>query len=227
MVRVLGIETSRQLCSAALFLDGTVHEDTRKMARAHNEHILGLIDGLVAAAGVTPQDLDGIAFGCGPGSFTGVRIAASVAQALALGAGASVAPVSSTQALAVAAIEQRAVEDGVVVSIRSRRDAFYLASFSIADGEPVVWRPDQLLTACPDWADFAQGWPLAGDTPPWLPADAPVLSEVTVGAGLIARLGARALAEGRGLDPELGLPAYVQGDSPWRPVGGEAAARLN
>lgn len=197
------------------------------MARAHNEHILGLIDGLVAAAGVVPQDLDGIAFGCGPGSFTGVRIAASVAQALALGSGASVAPVSSTRALAVAAIEQRAVEDGVVVSIRSRRDAFYLASFSIADGEPVVWRPDQLLTACPDWADFAQGWPLAGDPPPWLPADAPVLSEVTVGAGLIARLGARALAEGRGLDPELGLPAYVQGDSPWRPVGGEAAARLN
>ena len=197
------------------------------MARAHNEHILGLVDGLVAAAGVAPQDLDGIAFGCGPGSFTGVRIAASVAQALALGAGASVAPVSSTRALAVAAIEQRAVEDGVVVSIRSRRDAFYLASFSIADGEPAVQRPDQLLAACPDWGDFAQGWPLAGDPPPWLPADASVLCEVTVGAGLIARLGARAFAEGRGLDPELGLPAYVQGDSPWRPADGEAAARLN
>ncbi|MCY3793478.1 MAG: tRNA (adenosine(37)-N6)-threonylcarbamoyltransferase complex dimerization subunit type 1 TsaB, partial [Gammaproteobacteria bacterium] len=118
MVRVLGIETSRQRCSAALLGDGTVREDTRKMARAHDEHILGLVDGLVAAAGVAPQDLDGIAFGCGPGSFTGVRIAASVAQALALGAGASVAPVSSTRALAVAAIEQRAVEDGVVVSIR-------------------------------------------------------------------------------------------------------------
>ena len=227
MVRVLGIETSRQLCSAALLVDGAVREDTRKMARAHNEHILGLVDGLVAAAGVAPQDLDGIAFGCGPGSFTGVRIAASVAQALALGAGASVAPVSSTRALAVAAIEQRAVEDGVVVSIRSRRDAFYLASFSIADGEPAVQRPDQLLAACPDWGDFAQGWPLAGDPPPWLPADASVLCEVTVGAGLIARLGARAFAEGRGLDPELGLPAYVQGDSPWRPADGEAAARLN
>ncbi len=186
------------------------------MARAHNEHILGLINGLVVAAGMAPQDLDGIAFGCGPGSFTGVRIAASVAQALALGAGASVAPVSSTLALAVAAIEQLAVADGIVVSIRSRRDAFYLASFSIADGQPTVWRRDQLLTACPASADFANGWPWVGDQPPWLPADAPFLSEVTVGAGLIARLGARVLAEGRGLDPELGLPAYVQGDSPWR-----------
>ncbi|MYH16836.1 MAG: tRNA (adenosine(37)-N6)-threonylcarbamoyltransferase complex dimerization subunit type 1 TsaB [Gammaproteobacteria bacterium] len=215
MVRVLGIETSRQLCSAALLLDGTVREDTRKMARAHNEHILGLIDGLFATAGLTPQELDGVAFGCGPGSFTGVRIAAAVAQALALGAGASVAPVSSTLALAVAAIEQLPVEEGVVVSIRSRRDAFYLASFRIADGEPAACRGDQLLTACPDWADFANGWPLVGDPPPWLPADASVLSEVTVGAGLIARLGARALAEGGGLDPELGLPAYVQGDSPW------------
>lgn len=219
MVRVLGIETSRQLCSAALLVDGAVREDTRKMARSHNEHILGLIDGLVAAAGVTPQELDGVAFGCGPGSFTGVRIAASVAQAVALGAGANVAPVSSTLALAVAAVEQLGVEDGVVVGIRSRRDAFYLASFSIDDGEPVARRPDQLLTACPDWTDFADGWPLVGDPPPWLPADAPVLSEVTVGAGLIARLGARALAEGRGLDPQLGLPAYVQGDSPWRMAG--------
>ena len=216
MVRVLGIETSRQLCSAALLLDGTVREDTRKMERAHNEHILELIDGLAAAAGMAPQELDGIAFGCGPGSFTGVRIAASVAQAVALGAGASVAPVSSTLALAVAAVEQLAVADGVVVSIRSRRDAFYLASFSIADGEPAVWRPDQLRTDCPDWADFANGWPLVGDLPPWLPADAPVFCEVTVGAGLIARLGAKAFAEGRALDPELGLPAYVQGDSPWR-----------
>ena len=189
------------------------------MARAHNEHILGLIDGLVAAAGVAPRDLDGIAFGCGPGSFTGVRIAASVAQALALGAGASVVPVSSTLALAVAAIEQHPVEDGVVVSIRSRRDAFYLASFSIVDGEPAPRYPDQLLTTCPDWADFAQGWPLAGDPPPWLPANAPVLPEVTMGAGLIARLGARALTQGGGLDPELGLPAYVQGDSPWRMAG--------
>ena len=186
------------------------------MARAHNERILGLIDGLVAAAGMTPQDLDGVAFGCGPGSFTGVRIAAAVAQAIALGAGAGVAPVSSTLALAQAAAEQLPIEDGVVVSIRSRRDAFYLASFSIADGEPAAWRADRLLTACPDWADFAQGWPLVGDPPPWLPAGARLASAVTVGAGLIARLGAQAFAEGRGLEPELGLPAYVQGDSPWR-----------
>ncbi|MCY4215117.1 MAG: tRNA (adenosine(37)-N6)-threonylcarbamoyltransferase complex dimerization subunit type 1 TsaB [Gammaproteobacteria bacterium] len=218
MACVLGIETSRQLCSAALLLDGTVREDTRNMARAHNERILGLIDDLVAAAGVRPQDLDGVAFGCGPGSFTGVRIAAAVAQAIALGAGASVAPVSSTLALAMAAIEQLDVADGIAVSIRSRQDAFYLASFGIADGEPAAWRADRLLTACPDWADFARGWPLVGDPPPWLPGSAPVAPAVTVGAGLIARLGARALAEGRGLDPELGLPAYVEGDSPWRKV---------
>ena len=193
------------------------------MARAHNEHILGLIDGLLVAAGMTPQSLDGIAFGCGPGSFTGVRIAASVAQAVALGAGASVVPVSSTFALAVAAVEQLSVEDGVVVSIRSRRDAFYLASFGIADREPAVRRADQLLTECPAWTDFANGWPLVGDPPPWLPADAPVLSEATVGGGLIARLGAQALAEGGGLAPELGLPAYVQGDSPWRKAGDKPA----
>ena len=220
---VLGIETGRELCSAALSVDGgkgeppRLHENARRMARAHNEQILRLVDGVCKDAGLTPQDIDGVAFGCGPGSFTGIRLAASVAQAAALGAGAQVAPISSTYALAVAAVEQSDMADGVVVSIRSRRDLCYLASFAIADGRPQVHRGDRLLAACPDWAAFAHGWPLVGDAPSWLPADADVRPGVVAGAGLIARLGAAALAEGRGLAPELGLPAYITGDTPWRP----------
>lgn len=220
---VLGIETGRELCSAALAVGGgeggpsRVHEQTRRMARAHNEQILALADLVCKDAGLAPRDIDGVAFGCGPGSFTGIRLAASVAQAAALGAGAQVAPISSTYALAVAAMEQSALTEGVVVSIRSRRDLCYLASFAIADGRPRVHRPDQLLAACPDWTDFARGWPLVGDAPPWLPAQVEARPGVAAGAGLIARLGAAALAEGRGLAPELGLPAYVTGDTPWRP----------
>ena len=248
MVRILGIQTGQGLCAAALHLDGVVQESVHRMERMHNEHLLKLIDEVVAAAGLRPRQLDAVAFGCGPGSFTGIRLAASVAQAAALGAGAKVLPVSSSLALAVAAIEQmtagsatggwnppqgglpgeapdsmgnrrrRSQQEGVAVSIRSRRDAFYLASFSIKAGKPFLHRPDRLLDACPDWRDFAPGWPLVGDVPPWLPAEVEVLAGVAAGAGLIARLGAAAFAEGEGLAPELGLPTYVEGDSPWRPA---------
>ena len=221
---VLGIETGRGLCSAALWLKGgrgeepVVHEEARRMQRAHNECILALVDKVFTDAGLGPRDIAGVAFGCGPGSFTGIRLSASVAQAVALGAGTQVLPVSSTYALAVAALEEHLpVPEGVVVSIRSRRDACYLASFAIEDGQPQVHRPAQLLAACPDWAELAGGWPFVGDAPSWLPAAVEVRADVVAGAGCIARLGAAALAKGRGLAPEFGLPAYIQGDTPWRP----------
>ncbi len=275
MTCILGIETGRGACSAALYVNGTLHEDTHfpnrgesapnsgnspsgpppkrldqsaagvsgrretaarrqdspgerprvglhgqlaaNRAPAHNEQILGLVDAVFAAAGRSSQQLDAAAFGCGPGSFTGIRLAASVAQAVALAAGAQVVPISSTLALAVGAIEKLHLDQGVVVGIRSRREAFYLASFATGDGRPRPRQPDQLLDACPDWAAFSDGWPLVGDRPPWLPAAAAHF-ELTVGAGLIARLGAAAFAAGRGLVPELGLPTYVNGDTPWRPA---------
>lgn len=78
MVRILGIGTERGLCSAALYADGAVHERAQRLERAHNEHILKLVDEAVAAAGLRPHQLDAVAFGCGPGSFTGIRLAASV-----------------------------------------------------------------------------------------------------------------------------------------------------
>lgn len=248
MVCILGIETERGLCSAALYADGAVHERAQRLERMHNEHILKLVDEAVVAAGLRPRQLDAVAFGCGPGSFTGIRLAASVAQAAALGAGAKVLPVSSSLALAVAAVARMTAgsvaggsnpspkgapgaapgsrtnrrrgsqQAGVAVSIRSRRDAFYLASFSIEAGEPRSHRADRLFDACPNWDDFAPGWPLVGDPPPWLPAEVEVLAGVAAGAGLIARLGAAALAAGGGLAPEFGLPTYVPGDSPWRPA---------
>lgn len=203
------------------------------MDRSHNEHILELVDRAMAAGGLSPAHLDGVAFGCGPGSFTGIRIAASVAQAIAFGAGAWVLPVSSTLALATAAAEQgRVAADGVVVSIRARRDAHYLASFRLAgarseDGasgsppplqlpELAIRHPDCLAKANPGWPELASNCVLVGDRPPWLPSASIAHADLTCDASLIARMGVLALAEGRGLAPEQGLPTYVPEDSPWR-----------
>ena len=189
------------------------------MERAHNEHILELVDGVLAAAGLEPADLDGVAFGCGPGSFTGIRIAASVAQAIAFGADARMLPVSSTLALARAALECGVpIEAGIIASIRSRRDAWYLAGFEVEDGKLGTRRGDSLVTADPGWPEFLDGWILVGDRPEWLPSQTVCYADVAVSAGLIARLGTEALAAGRGGAPESGLPVYVAGDSPFKPA---------
>ena len=223
MSSVLGIETSRGLCSAAVLSGGAVLEESRKMERAHNEHILELVDGVVAAAGLAPGELDGVAFGCGPGSFTGIRIAASVAQAIALGADARILPVSSTLALAKSALEGGVpVGAGVIAGIRSKRDAWYLAAYAHERGELRTRQPDGLFTADPDWPEVRDGWLLVGDAPAWWPPQRSHRPDVTASAGLIARMGAAALAAGRGQAPEFGLPVYLSGDSPWRP---SAAAR--
>ncbi len=214
---ILGIETSRDLCSAAVFVDGAVSECTRRMRRAHNEHILALVDAAMSAGGLAAADLDGVAFGCGPGSFTGIRIAASVAQAVALAAKASILPVSSTLALASAALEREpAIANGILACIRSRRDAWYLAAYGVADGKLQQRHPDCLVQANPGWPEVGDGWLFVGDRPTWLDADRECRDDIAAGAGLIARLGAAAAARGEGREPEFGLPVYLADDSPWQ-----------
>ncbi len=98
-LRVLAIDTSTEACSAALlWSDGEVRQRFTVTERGHADLILPMIDDLLVEAGCKLADLDGLAFGRGPGGFTGLRIAAGVIQGLAFGAGLRVAPVSSLAA---------------------------------------------------------------------------------------------------------------------------------
>lgn len=221
MSRILGIETSGGLCSAAVLVDGDIIEDTRKMERMHNEYVLELIDGVMRRARLAPTSLDGVAFGCGPGSFTGVRIAASVAQGIAFGANACVLPIASTLALADAARAKEVdMPDGVVAVIRSRRDAYYLASLRCVDGRLVPRREACLFEGPPDWQEINDPrWRLAGPIPSWLAEVVPIerwCTDIATDGAVVARLGLAALLRDEGQAPEFGLPIYVRGDSPWR-----------
>ncbi len=99
-MKILAVETATPACSAALWVDGNILEKYELAPREHTKLILPMIDSLMAEAGLSVQQLDGLAFGRGPGSFTGVRIATGVIHGIALGADLPVAPVSTLASIA-------------------------------------------------------------------------------------------------------------------------------
>lgn len=105
-MKLLALETSTEACSAALYLDGNVTERYQIAPQQHNKLILPMLEALLAEAGLGFKQMDALAFGRGPGSFTGVRIAAGVIQGLAFGGDLPVAPVSTLAALALEAFAE-------------------------------------------------------------------------------------------------------------------------
>ncbi len=100
MLKLLAFDTASEWCSAALLIDGAVSFRAVHAGQKHSELLTPMLGELLAEAGLSYRQLDGLAFGCGPGSFTGLRIACGVAQGLALGADLPVLGVSTLEALA-------------------------------------------------------------------------------------------------------------------------------
>jgi tRNA threonylcarbamoyladenosine biosynthesis protein TsaB len=128
-VKILALDTATELCSAALYIDGScrVREDARP--RGSGELILGMISELLAEAALALGQLDAIAFGRGPGGFTGVRLAVAVAQGLGFAAGLPLLPVSDLRALARQALLQPGAPPRVLVCQDARMAQVYWACY--------------------------------------------------------------------------------------------------
>ena len=126
-MNLLAIETSSEWCSAAIWLDGRVLSREEQAGQRHSELILPMVDGLLREAALELAALDAVAFGAGPGSFTGLRVACGVTQGLAFAAGIPVAEVSTLLALAQASGAER-----VVSCLDARMGELYFAAFERA-----------------------------------------------------------------------------------------------
>lgn len=123
-MRILALDTSTEYLSLALLLDGEALSRDLRAGQQHSELILPMVQELLAEAGIALRDLDCIAFGQGPGSFTGLRIGCGVAQGLAFGADLPLAPVSTLLALA-----HGSGHDSVVACLDARMGEVYHAIF--------------------------------------------------------------------------------------------------
>lgn len=217
-MNLLGIDTATEACSAALLCGDSVIERSELAPRRHAELILPMIDSLLAEAGLSRRRLDGIAVGRGPGAFTGVRLAISVAQGIALGLDIPVVPVSSLAALAHDAPAD--ATDSILAVIDARMGEVYAGAFRRgADGaiEPimdeVVGRASELIFPQSKlWSVVGTGWDAYRDA---LVARLPAPPRFADGArypqaSAVVRLARPQFAAGRGVSPEYALPVYLR-----------------
>ncbi len=137
---ILAIETSSETASCALLNGDTVLARESSGVRTHSQSILPMVQELLAEAGVSLEQCDAIAFGAGPGSFTGVRTACGIAQGLAYGAGLPVAPMVTLAAMALACRQQTGASE-ILAMLDARMGEVYWAQYRYADGWQVVCAP--------------------------------------------------------------------------------------
>jgi tRNA threonylcarbamoyladenosine biosynthesis protein TsaB len=219
--RLLAFDTATDRCSVALLQGDVVVEASELVGQRHSERVLPMAQALLAEQGVELRSLDAVAFGAGPGSFTGLRIACGIAQGLAYGLDLPVVPVVNPAAAALCASGMQPAARRVAVAVDARMNEVYWGVYGVggADGVEVTEIVGPSLSSAADLPSL-----LAPHRPDTLAGDAQtvfaaVLASVPAvyrlpaaraSAGTIARLAAPMLARGAAVPPAQAMPVYVR-----------------
>lgn len=212
MSTILALETSTELASAALLHDGRSLALESSGVETHSVSILPMVQRLLAESGLKLAQCDAIAFGAGPGSFTGVRTACGIAQGLAFGAGLPVLPVVTLEAMAEAGRNAGAGDD-LLTLLDARMGEVYWAQYRYQDGWQVVLAPALSLPrqVTPQGRVAACGNGLTAFADEFSARDwAATQPQIVPHARDVARLAQLALARGRGLEPQQAQPLYLR-----------------
>jgi tRNA threonylcarbamoyladenosine biosynthesis protein TsaB len=214
---LLALDTATSVCSVALAACGSTHELTREVGQRHTEHLLPMVDALLSGHSVTLGECDAIAFGAGPGSFTGLRVACGVAQGLAFAIDRPVVPVSNLAALALDVFERRPATRRVLVAQDARMNEAYCAVYEFNhDGlielaQAQLAAPDQLARL----ADLHGAQAIAGSALQSFAHDLRAfggaqVDQAVASARSIAKLALVALRTGAVVDAAAAAPLYVR-----------------
>ena len=213
-MKLLVLDTSTEWCSAALWLDGRIQARRVLAEQRHSSLLLPMVDDLIRESGLSLRQLDGIGYGAGPGSFTGLRIACAVTQGLAFGADLPVIGVSTLESIA----EQSGAER-VLTVLDARMAEVYWAAYA-RDGagwhaatEPQLALPES-VTIPPggEWVGAGNGFAALGAVlRPRLGAGLVRIDDTLMpDAAAMAPLAARAFERGEGQDAALAAPIYLR-----------------
>lgn len=229
MSNILVFDASSAWCSVALSAKGTLYSVAEMQPRKHAQLIMPMIDDVCQRAGIKPSELDGIAFGKGPGSFTGLRIAISVAQGLSLATGARLFGVSSLEALAWESMKQAATtstsSDQVLAIMNAHMGEVFYAAYQKTDQGLVAVIEDRL--AKPEHVDFSElqmsQWAGAGDgfqfsaeLPESIVSLKSIDEEINPMAESMMDLALIAWDNGDFTAPELQQPVYLRETVAWK-----------
>lgn len=218
-MKLLALDTATEACSAALYLDGEISQRYEIAPRKHSSLLLPMVDDLIKQAGIKKTDLDALAFGRGPGSFMGVRIATGVAQGIAFSLSLPLVPVSSLAAIARVSYNESGASH-VACAIDARMAEVYWGCYQCLDdgiptliGEEKVIPPDQI--SLPDgnsWVGAGTGWgsyaeqmkPAAGDRL------ISIKTDCLPSAKAIAQLAVKSFEAGHTVSAAQALPVYLR-----------------
>jgi tRNA threonylcarbamoyladenosine biosynthesis protein TsaB len=217
-MNILALDASTEHCSAALWCDGAIFERSARAGQAHSEMLIVMVDAVLAEAGVPLPSVSGIAFGAGPGSFTGLRVACAVAQGLAFPSDTPLAGIGTLQAMAAGC-----GADTVVCCLDARMGEVYHAAYRRGGGRdndgyaevsaPRVCAPAAVPELPPGrWTACGGGFAVHGDVlrqryGGQLEA---VLDDLVPQARDIARLAAPLFAAGGGIPADAATPLYIR-----------------